>query len=329
MNAACPELPSFVQIEPVGQCNLACRMCPVGLRTDGRAERVAAMPVARFRRLLDQFPTITELHLQGIGEPLMHPRFFDLVAMASARGIRVSTNSNLTLMSARRAAECVASGLARLHVSIDAASPACYEWIRVGARYGRLMRGLERLLEAKARTGQGPGIEFVAVMMRANLHEFAALVELAARLGVPAVSVQRLAHDFDEHALPARYAPMRAFVTAQAPGPEDEAAVAASFDAARRAAARTGVTLRLPAEYPAARPRGCDWPWRGAYVSYRGEAMPCCMVATPDRVNFGNMAVSGVARVWRNPAYQAFRLRLAGDEPPDICRGCAVYAGRF
>lgn len=329
MNAACPELPGFVQIEPVGQCNLACRMCPVGLRDDGRADRVALMPLPRFRRLLDQFPAISELHLQGIGEPLLHPRFFDLVALASARGIRVSTNSNLTLMSARRAAECVASGLSRLHVSIDAATPECYEWIRVGARYGRLMRGLERLLEAKARTGLGPRIEFVAVMMRANLGEFAALVELAARLGIPAVSVQRLAHDFDEHTLPAHYAPMRAFVTAQAPAPADAAAIAASFDAARRVAARTGVSLRLPAEHPADKPRGCDWPWRGAYVSYRGDAMPCCMVATPDRVNFGNMAISGVARVWQGEAYQAFRSRLASGDAPQICRGCAVYAGRF
>lgn len=327
MNAACPRLPGFVQIEPVGQCSLACRMCPVTLRVDGRAGRVATMPVARYRRLLAQFPAITELHLQGIGEPLMHPRFFDLVRLASDRGIEVSTNSNLTLMSARRAAECVDSGLARLHVSIDAATPACYEWIRVGARFGRLMRGLERLLECIARTGRGPRVEFVAVMMRANLHEFAPLVTLAARLGVPAVSVQRLAHDFDEDTLPPRYAPMRTFVDAQAPGADDADAIVASFAAARQAAARTGVTLRLPAEQP--RPRGCDWPWRGACLSFRGDAMPCCMVATPDRANFGNMAISGVEQVWRGSAYHEFRARLASDEPPAVCRGCAVYAGRF
>jgi PAS domain S-box-containing protein len=26
-----------------------------------------------------------------------------------------------------------------------------------------------------------------------------------------------------------------------------------------------------------------DWPWRGAYLSYDGQAVPCCMVSTPDR----------------------------------------------
>jgi MoaA/NifB/PqqE/SkfB family radical SAM enzyme len=28
-------LPRFVQIEPVGQCNLRCQMCPIQFRTDG------------------------------------------------------------------------------------------------------------------------------------------------------------------------------------------------------------------------------------------------------------------------------------------------------
>jgi radical SAM protein with 4Fe4S-binding SPASM domain len=73
----------------------------------------------------------------------------------------------------------------------------------------------------------------------------------------------------------------------------------------------------------------CDWPWRGAYVAYNGEAMPCCMVATPDRVNFGNMARDGVARIWDNAAYRRFREQLASDDPPEVCRGCALYHGTF
>ena len=68
---------------------------------------------------------------------------------------------------------------------------------------------------------------------------------------------------------------------------------------------------------------------RGAYIAFSGEAMPCCMIATPDRLNFGNVVKEGVAAVWNNDAYNAFRARLAADEPPEICRGCAVYNGAF
>src|SRR5437763_2523158 len=34
-------LPHFLQIEPVGQCNLRCQMCPVQFRGDGPANGVA------------------------------------------------------------------------------------------------------------------------------------------------------------------------------------------------------------------------------------------------------------------------------------------------
>ena len=71
------------------------------------------------------------MHLQGLGEPMMHPRFFDMVAYAAGKGIRVTTNSNLTLLNERRAAACVASGLDCLHVSIDGATAETYERIRV------------------------------------------------------------------------------------------------------------------------------------------------------------------------------------------------------
>jgi MoaA/NifB/PqqE/SkfB family radical SAM enzyme len=323
-------LPRFVQIEPVGQCNLACRMCPVVMRGDGGPGKPPAfMPLETFRSLVDQFDGVEELHLQGLGEPFLHPRFFDMIAYAAARGLEVSTNTNLTALSERRAEQCVKSGLARLHVSLDAADAAAYEYIRVGSRYERVVRNLEMLVDAKQRLGSPtPEIRLVAVLMRRNLDQLPGLVRFAHEHGIAALSVQHLAHDFTEDTLPAKYASMREFVDAETLAGEDPALVEAVFTATRELAAALGVDLRLP-KLQGAKKRGCDWPWRGAYVAYSGEAMPCCMVATPDRVNFGNMAREGVAPVWDNAAYSAFRDKLASDSPPDICRGCAVYRGLF
>jgi hypothetical protein len=53
------------------------------------------------------------------------------------------------------------------------------------------------------------------------------------------------------------------------------------------------------------------------------------MVSTPDRAQLGSMADQDVVQVWRNNAYQSFRAALNSDEPPAICRGCAVYRGEF
>jgi len=329
-------LPSFVQIEPVGQCNLRCRMCPVAYRGDGGVGRPAAlMPFETFCRILDEFPALNELQLQGMGEPFLHPRFLDMVRYAAARGIAVSTNTNLTALSERRALECVASGLRTLHVSIDAADPAVYACIRTGSQLGHVLRNLARLMDAKRRlAAPDPEVVMVVVSMRRNLEQLPALVRLAHTHGVPTVAVQHLAHDFSDETLPARYKPMRAFVEAETLLGEDPAKVERWFDAARTAASQLGVELRLPNLRPAARhsdkrrPR-CEWPWRGAYVSYAGLAMPCCMIGTPDRCNFGNMAEHGVQAVWSSDPYERFRARLASDDPPSICRGCALYNGTF
>jgi radical SAM protein with 4Fe4S-binding SPASM domain len=68
---------------------------------------------------------------------------------------------------------------------------------------------------------------------------------------------------------------------------------------------------------------------RGAYISYRGDAMPCCMVSTPDRANLGNMARQEIIKVWNGPMYRSFRNALRSSNPPEICRGCGIYKGTF
>src|SRR5947209_7995598 len=185
--------PQYVQIEPVGQCNLRCQMCPIPFREDGPPHGPPAfMDFAVFTRLIDQFANLRDLHLQGLGEPMMHPRFPDLV-------------------------------------------------------------------------------------------------RLARRLGMTGLFVQHLCHDFAESSLPAKYRPMRDFVQTQTLLDEDVAVIEQHFGAARQAAQEAGIELRLPRARP--RPhdpskKGCDrcsWPFTGAYVSYQGLAMPCCMIATPDR----------------------------------------------
>jgi radical SAM protein with 4Fe4S-binding SPASM domain len=328
-----PPLPRFVQIEPVGQCNLRCQMCAIQFRRDGPPHGpLAFLAFDDFTRLVEGFGDIDELQLQGLGEPTMHPRFFEMVAWASARGIRVSTNTNLTLWSERRARQCVESGLATLHVSLDAATPELYERIRRNANFGKVLRNLRRVVAARDAASSPLEIRLVTVLMRQNLDELPAIVRLAAREGIGNVFVQYLCHDFEEASLPDEYRPMREFIREQSLDDVARERVSYALDAARAAAAACGVHLRLPplARAPLDRsaPR-CDWPWRGAYVSYRGDAMPCCMVGTPDRVNFGNMLDDGVSGVWGNDAYQSFRAQLASGEPSAICRSCSLYRGIF
>ena len=81
------ELPTYLQIEPVGQCNLRCQMCAIQFRQDGPPYGpLAFMAFDKFTGLIDTWTGLRELHLQGLGEPMMHPRFFDMVAYAAGKG---------------------------------------------------------------------------------------------------------------------------------------------------------------------------------------------------------------------------------------------------
>jgi MoaA/NifB/PqqE/SkfB family radical SAM enzyme len=195
-----------------------------------------------------------------------------------------------------------------------------------------VIRNLRRVLAARAAANAPMEIRLVCVLMRQNLQELPALVRLAHAEGVDDVFVQYLCHDFEEASLPDGYKPMRDFIHDQALDRMPRNVVADAFAAARAAASETGVTLRLPmldGDARATRLPRCDWPWRGAYISYRGEAMPCCMVGTPDRMNFGNMLERGVRDVWSGSGYRAFREGLATDAPFPICRSCSLYRGTF
>ncbi len=332
-----PDLPKYVQIEPVGQCNLRCEMCPIQFRHDGPPWGPPAfMKFDTFTRVIDGFAGLRDLHLQGLGEPMMHPRFFDMVEYAVKKGVRVTTNSNLTLLTAVRAERAVTSGLAALHVSIDGATPETYASIRVRGRLDRVVANVERLVAARSRlTSPTPRLHLVVVIMKRNLHELPDLVRLARRLSFEEVFVQHLCHDFAETTLPAEYRPMRDYVERETLLSDDPGRIDRFFSAARGVAREQGIVLRLPATRPREHapgtpgPARCDWPWRGAYVSYQGLAMPCCMISTPDRLNFGNIDEQGVEATWHGREYQEFRARLGSDDPPAICRSCAVYRGTF
>jgi hypothetical protein len=49
--------------------------------------------------------------------------------------------------------------------------------------------------------------------------------------------------------------------------------------------------------------------------------MPCSMIATPDRLNFGSMAEPGVEAIWIGEGYRTFRLRLTSRRDLHIVLG--------
>jgi radical SAM protein with 4Fe4S-binding SPASM domain len=312
-------------------------MCPINFRDDlPLIGTQKFMQFELFTSLVDQFENLQTLHLQGLGEPMLHPRFFDMVEYAVQKGVRVTTNTNLTLLNARKAQRSVASGLDGVYFSIDGAKRETYESIRLNARYDKVLSNLDLLRSTKAKNNSPlPHLKMVMVIMRQNLAELPDLVDLAARYDIEEVYVQQLSHDFGEASFTEKFQPLHDYVDEQTLLGEDPSRIEQYFDEAFRRAARSGLRLRLPPTRPRLHqpgtpgPQRCDWPWSSAYISFQGYMMPCCMVSTPELMNFGLVNHNNLDEVWNGREYREFRRQLSSENPHPMCSSCSIYKGVF
>jgi radical SAM protein with 4Fe4S-binding SPASM domain len=336
MSATAPPLPTELQIEVTGACNLACKMCLVRYRPKlGR--RTGAMCFHTFRSLVDALPRLDRLTLQGLGEPLLAPDIFRMVEYACTRGTRVGFNTNGTLLTAAASDRLVRAGLDWLHVSLDGATRETYESIRHGSDFARVTANIRELVRVRGRhRSTRPTVQIVFVAMRRNLAELPALVRLASEWGVESVWVQNLSHSFSDTDPSGSYEEIRRFAETEALWAGEYARAEATFDEARRLGEELGVGLRLPRlrepDEPEQLPggRGCHWPFESAFVTHDGKVQPCCMVMGADRATLGKLDEDDFAAIWHGPRYREFRAGLLpGGEAPKVCVGCSLYRRVF
>jgi MoaA/NifB/PqqE/SkfB family radical SAM enzyme len=305
-------------------------MCLVRYRpTPNRAD--GAMTIETFRSILHDLDGVERLTLQGLGEPMLAPHLVEMVREAAARGIRVGFNTNATLLSRRRGRELLDAGLGWLHISLDGATAATYEAIRDGADFDRVTRNIGGFMELVRPMSDPPTVSIVAVVMRRNLHELPAIVELAARWGIASVRFQNLSHDFGDTGGDPAYGAIRRFTRAEALWiGEDQGPATSAFERALDRGRALGVRVRVPHLGTRAPTRhtdepGCTWPFEQSYLTHDGLVQPCCMVMGADRATLGDAVRDGFGAVWRGEEYAAFRAALMTGDPPDVCRGCALY----
>jgi MoaA/NifB/PqqE/SkfB family radical SAM enzyme len=141
------------------------------------------MSMADWRRILAEAaqPTPPYVYLTG-GEPLLlgDDVYGDdgLIAFAAGLGCAVNVNTNAALITPRVAVQLVKVGLARLHISVDAADDATQaDLLRGGDRVDALWRGMRNVLIARELLGANhPQIHVNCVVTRLNLFQFPALL---------------------------------------------------------------------------------------------------------------------------------------------------------
>ncbi|MBI1920499.1 MAG: radical SAM/SPASM domain-containing protein [Geobacter sp.] len=198
--AALREYPSRLFVETTTRCNLRCRMCVK--QTDGNCITEGDMSPAVFEALEPALPHAEALILNGIGEPLLHPRLDDFIRRAKAlmppHGW-VGFQSNGLLINEKRADSLVEAGLDRICLSMDGVNPDTFREIRAGGEVGDLERALSALNNAKARSGSPLQIGLEFVVMRENARELPDALRWGAAKGVSFAIVSNLLPYDAEH----------------------------------------------------------------------------------------------------------------------------------
>lgn len=148
------DAPPYLQIEPVSYCNYRCVFCYQVDRQYFRksASSMGVIDPGLFREILEEATGKVEfLSLASRGEPLLHPRFDELMAATTGRFLALKINTNAAILDERKARAILDSGVGTLVFSADAASPELYRTLRVGGDLSRVQRNIERFQEIKAR----------------------------------------------------------------------------------------------------------------------------------------------------------------------------------
>lgn len=307
--------PAVIYLEATAVCNLRCPMCPTIIGLPREPYRTSTFDLDLLPKVEPALPFVRRAFLSGGGEPLLHPRLFEIVRLLKSHGVEVHFNSNATLLTPERAAEIVASGVDTISFSIDGATPETYAKIRVGGNLPAVLDNIRGLIAAKIAAGSvTPFLNMQFTVQRDNLLEIPAAARLAASLGLNHLVVEPLTPVFcfdDEY---------RAAYEARLADP------AAALPMAREAAAVAAVSgLHFSSHYlfqadNPEPPRVCAEPWLTLGVRVDGRVFTCCGTME----NMGDLAVDDIAAIWNGPAYNRLRRAIADGSFPDCCRLCVA-----
>lgn len=134
-----------VAFEPSNTCNLKCMQCPVN---HGMKRKKGYMEFELFKKVIDENPKLLFIMPFLWGEPLLHPRIYDMIEYSSKRGIPVHISTNAALLdSVQKIDRLLKSGVSALQISLDGTGDT-YTKVR-GVEYKKIKKTIELILKRR------------------------------------------------------------------------------------------------------------------------------------------------------------------------------------
>jgi radical SAM protein with 4Fe4S-binding SPASM domain len=293
--------PIAVSIEPTTTCNLRCPQCVTGR---GELKRPGgSISMELFKSAIDQLlPQLSYLTLYFQGEPFLHRDFTEMVSYARSKKIFVATSTNGHFLDEATAMACVESGLNRIIVSLDGATPESYESYRAGGNFEKVTQGIRNLVNARKIAGKkNPGIVLQCLVLKSNQHELRFIRDLGRTLGADKVEFKSAQfYDFEKGD------PLM-------PDPGKYARYSSTGSANGNHALKNNLANH------------CFRMWSSCVITWDGKVVPCCFDKNAGHI-LGDITKQPFREIWNDTPYREFRKRLLSDRKSiEICRNCTQW----
>lgn len=321
-----PEL-DWLQVEVTTRCTAACGYCPRTVYADRWQNRDISPEL--FRKALPIMKKSRIVHLQGWGEPFLHPDFFSFVRLAKQQGCSVTTTTNGTLIGDAEVEAIFAAGLDMVSFSL-AGFGESNDTIRRGTDSAQITAAIRKIhLKKLALKKTTPRVHVSFLLLSSTLREIEKMPLKLAGIGVDEVVISTL----DFVAEPRLHA--------EAIRPVSRADYAWLCDELGRIAEqcrRAGILVhfRLPAP-DVMHPTCTENVLKSAFLRSDGTVSPCVFSAIPVSdaafhdghqmqtyapILFGSIAETPFPVIWTGPGPEAFRKSFAEGAPMLLCRTC-------
>ncbi len=165
-------MPPRCTFELSWRCNYNCKKCTYSSLTRGKSFSAANFPEWEWedvQRIADEvFPTMRYTESTLLGEPLLSPKFKDLMALYRKYGVYYRPTTNASLLTEDKL-EILGGVIDWLKVSIDAHTYKLYEALHLNGLFNKVKENLKRFSRSREHMDPYPWFRAGLVLMRANL----------------------------------------------------------------------------------------------------------------------------------------------------------------
>ena len=318
----------WIQLEVTTRCNASCVYCPKSAA--GNNWIVRDMPVSLAQRILSFSGNVPFVHLQGWGEPLLHPDFVEILRLAKQAGCKVGTTTNGMPISLEMAKRLVGEGLDILAFSIAGITSKRNDGIRRGTRLTQVLRAIEMIRSVRDQLGmKKPKIHMAFMLLRSGLYELDSIPKFLAEAGIEEIVLSPLTlpvcHEFLHEAILAEN--------------QDELSVLLiRLEKLRSWCIGQGIEFFWRIISPFIEPVRCsENPINSAVISALGEVHPCMPLSLSgvrlarhsweghwpiEKLSFGILQRRDLKEIWGSKLFRSFRRAIRKGKFPDVCQGC-------